>query len=124
PGSFAYPIIVTGPQPFCGFTLSMSGTLVIRIEDISPSAVQGSVTFDQDNAIHYNASCRLNDLAPFHESVDDAPLTGTQDNLSFTYHAENTFNNPSGSGTGRRLKTVSFTGAFDGTQITGVLTDT
>ena len=99
----------------------MTGTVVIRIEDISASGVRGSVQFDEDNAIHYNASCRLADLAPFHDSIEIPSLSGTQDNLSFTYHKENTFTVASGSGI--RLS-LSFTGAFDGTQITGVLTDT
>ncbi len=123
-GTFSGPLVATGPPPFCGFTINMSGTLTIVIEEISASTAQGTAQIVVDRTLHYNAACRLTDPAPSHETYDDWPLAGTQDNLTFRDSQEYTFTSPDGSGQNNRgTRTFTFAGTFDGTQIVGVLTD-
>jgi hypothetical protein len=122
-GQFSGPIVVTGPPPFCGFTQVVSGMLVMRIEEISTSSVKGTAEVDEDVTLMYSPTCRLTDPPPSHVRADPSRLTGTRDNLGFNYRHDNTFTAPDGQ-TGIRMWSLSFTGAFNGSEIVGVLTNT
>lgn len=118
-------VLGTGlPPAGCSSTSAVTGTVVMQLATSAGGVASGTAQVNHHNSEVANI-CLGYLQTPYSFRTPSQPVTGTADNLVFTYTQSGTYVNPNGSGaTGTFVQAFAYAGALDGNAITGVLTIT
>ena len=122
----AFSLLVTLPFQGCARQELWSGTLEFALASTDPPAGNATITgaTGRTEAVTCSAGPQVGNIQTF--GMPGSPVTGTTANLGFTYERSNDF--PPGPTPGEvggvNTMVFSFTGSFNGAEITGTLSHT
>ena len=122
----AFSLLVALPFQGCARQELWSGTLEFALASTDPPAGNATITgaTGRTEAVTCTAGPQVGNIQTF--GMPGSPVTGTTANLGFTYERSNDF--PPGPSPGEvggvNTMAFSFTGSFNGTEITGTLSHT
>ena len=118
-GTYSGQIIMATTTPGCTFVETLTGKVTIQLDDTA-TTVSGTADVEEKSSVTSSTCGNVGNSAD--DRVKGAAVTGTAAAFSFTNRATNTFQGPGG--LQGRLKTISFTGALNGSEVTGTLVTT